>query len=176
VDVIVFCEGDTDVGAIKAVSKRLRVRVRPRRMVGNRPEKVARICRALAQEYDKFIILKDLHRYKEETIKRIRKDVLRVVHFDKKIFFLIIRHAIESWFLADADALSRVYNCRVTEISDPEEIENPADELGRLLGKHGKKYIKSEWVSKRIMDEADLQKVSKKSASFKKFLKYLTDP
>ena len=177
-DMVVFCEGDTDVGAIRAVAKKLRVRVRPRRMIGNRPEKIARTCRALAQRYDKFIVLKDLHRYREETIKRIYRDTLRFADasLGKEINFLIVRHAIEAWFLADADALSRIYNCRVTEIPDPEEIENPAEELGRLLEKYGKRYIKSERISERIMNEADLQKVSKKSLSFKTFLKYLVDP
>ena len=177
-DAIVLCEGDTDVGAIKAVAERLHVRARPRRMIGNRPEKIARTCRVLAQNYDKFIILKDLHRYREEAIERIRRKILGSVdaQTSTRIFFLIVRHAIEAWFLADADALSRVYNCRVPEISDPEEIENPAEELGRLLERHGKKYIKSERISKRIMDESDLQKVSNKCPSFEKLLEYLSDP
>jgi len=177
-DAIVLCEGDTDVGAIKAVAKRLHVRARPRRMIGNRPEKIARICKALAQNYDKFIILKDLHRYREERIEKIRGEILGFVdaQTSTKINFIIVRHAIEAWFLADTDALSKVYNCKVPEISDPEEIENPAEKLGRLLEKHGKKYIKSERISKRIMDEADLQKVSRKCPSFEKLLEYLMDP
>jgi len=175
---VVFCEGDTDVGAVRAIAKKLHVRARPRRMVGNRPKKIARTCRALAHRYDKFIVLKDLHKYQEGTIKRIYRETLGFVdsYFDKKIKFLIIRHAIEAWFLADADALSRIYNCRVNEIPNPEEIENPAEELERLLEKYGKKYIKSERISERIMKEADLQKISKKSFSFRTFLKYLKDP
>lgn len=177
--ILVLSEGMTERGAIRSIANELRIRVRVNPMHGNRLEKLTGTIRAHATGYDKFIVLKDLHTYQEDTLRRRYNDVLRALdtHFRERTKFLIVRHAIEAWFLADINALNRTYNCRIEgEITNPEEIEDPAEELTRLLERYGKKYIKSEKAGARIMEEADLDKVSEKAPSFRTFLNYLMDP
>jgi hypothetical protein len=177
--ILVLCEGVTDRGAIKSVAKRLDLKVRVNLMHGNRLDKLIGTSRVLAAAYDKFIVLKDLHTYQEDTIRRRYRATLRALaaHLIGRIRFLTVRHAIEAWFLADINTLNRVYNCRIErEIMNPEEIEDPAERLTRLLERYGKRYIKSEKAGERIMKEADLQKVSEKAPSFRTFLNYLMDP
>ena len=62
-NVLVLVEGVTEKGAIKSIAKRLGVKIKVALMRGNRIEKVRGVIRTLGSKYDKFIILKDLHKY-----------------------------------------------------------------------------------------------------------------
>jgi len=177
--ILVLTEGPTDRGAIRSVAKRLGIKVRVSLMLGNRVEKLKGTIIGLAAYHDKFIVLKDLHTYQEDAINRRYGAVLKELdtYLKKKARLVIVRHAIEAWFLADINALNRTFNCRIErEIPNPEGIKDPAKKLNEILEGYGKRYYKSEEIGKKIMMEADLDKIAEKSSSFKRFLNYLTDP
>ena len=179
VDILVLVEGVTEKGAIKSIAKRLGVKIKVVLMRGNRIEKVRGVIRTLGFRYDKFIILKDLHKYPEKTIIERYNRIRRTINADlyERVKLVIVKYAIEAWFLADTDAVSRVFNCRrLRAIRDPESIEDPAEELNNMLKREGKLYYKAENIAERIMKEADLEVISKKAASFREFLNCLTDP
>ncbi|RLG95586.1 hypothetical protein DRO37_01960 [Candidatus Bathyarchaeota archaeon] len=179
VDILVLVEGVTEKGAIKSIAKRLGAKIKVVLMRGNRIGKVRGVIRTLGSKYDKFIILKDLHKYPEKAIMERYNRIRRTISADlrERVKLVIVRHAIEAWFLADTDAVSRVFNCRwLRAIRDPESIEDPAEELNNMLKRKGKLYYKAENIAERIMREADLEVISKKASSFREFLNCLTDP
>lgn len=176
-DIQFTVEGPTDRGAIKSVARRFRVKINTDLMYGNRVERLKGLIRS--RYFDKYVIVKDLHRRKEESIRRTYNRVVRGVNsrYRNNIGLVIVKHEIEAWFLADIEALNRVYNCRINEeIRNPEDIPNPAEELDNLLRRYGKEYIKSESTASKIMEEVDLEKISEKAPSFRRFLDYLNDP
>jgi len=129
--------------------------------------------------YDKFIVLKDLKPHGEENIRRKFNAIRRNLHADirDKVKLAIAKQTIEAWFLADLEALERVFNCEIEEtIENPEEIQDPEEELDNLLRKHGERYYKGEQVAKRIMEELNLDKASSKLDSLKNFLGDIHDP
>ena len=178
-NVLVLVKGVTEKGAIRSIAKRLDAKIKVVLMRGNRIEKVRGVIRTLGSKYDKFIILKDLHKYPEKAIMERYNRIRRTISADlrERVKLVIVRHAIEAWFLADTDAVSRVFNCRwFRAIRDPESIEDPAEELNNMLKREGKLYYKAENIAERIMKEADLEVISKKAAAFREFLNCLTDP
>jgi len=178
-DILIMSEGVTDRGAIKTVAKRLRIRTRFVLMHGNQLRKIKGVVEVNSSKYDKFIVLKDLHTHREENIRKwynaARRDLSAELR--DRLTFVIVKHAIEAWFLADTDALNATYDCSINkEIFNPEDFPNPSEELENLLRKHGKSYIKSEESAARIMQEADLQKISDKAPSFRRLIDLLKDP
>lgn len=173
----VLVEGVTDRGAARAVGKRMRTRVRTYLMYENTIGKLG-IVKANATRYDKFVLLKDLHTFYKQSLRRLHSGLCNAMNgsLRDRITLVIVMHEIESWFLADSVALGKVFNCRIgTEIHNPEDIQNAAEELDNLLMRRcGKRYYKSQKVAEYIMKNADFEKVSRKAPSFKRFLDVLT--
>jgi len=175
--VLVLVEGVTEKGAVSAIAKKLKVQVRTALMNGNNPEKLRGFIRTT--KYDKFIVLKDLKPYGEENIRRKFNDIRRNLRADirDRIKLAIAKQTTEAWFLADPEALERTFNCKIeTAIENPEDIQDPVEELDKLLRKCGKRYIKGEQVAKKIIEELNLEKATSKLDSLKIFLKNIQDP
>jgi len=176
--ILVLGEGATDRGTIEAIGKKLKIRVRFLQMRGNKPDKLKTFIE-VESEYDKYIILKDLHQSSEEKIREKFNSIRKTLHADlrSKVKLSIAKRAIESWFLADLQALERALNCRIdTQIQNPEKVQYPDKKINELLKKSGKTYLKNERIAAKIVEELDLEKVTSKSVSFKSFLKNLCDP
>lgn len=70
---LIIVEGLTDKGFIEGIAEKLRIPCKVHPIRGNRPDKVRRLLKALAREFSKSIILKDLHRGEKETTTLINK-------------------------------------------------------------------------------------------------------
>jgi len=173
---IIIVEGIVDRGAIKGIMYRLNKTAEIKQIRGNRPKKVISIAKN--ETYDLLIIMKDLHYYTENQILNIFNNIKQNLNVEiyKKIALIIVKHAIESWFLSDINNLNKIYNINITkDISNPENITKPDYELKEILRNKGKNYIKNEEIAKRIMIKADFDQIMRKCVSFKKFINYLND-
>ena len=158
---LIIVEGLTDKGFIEGIAEKLQKPCKVHPMRGNKPEKVRRIL-ASDREFEKAIILKDLHRGEQQTTKlidEIKREIKKLKNLQNRIHTIIVKRSVESWILAGL--------C----VNNPEETPNPEEELKRLMQKRGKCFIKSLEVYKRLAKEGiDLNKALTKSASFKEFL------
>lgn len=167
-------EGISDRGAVLGVGLQLRRKIRIDLMSGN---DAGRLAGLIEQDIsDIYIICKDYHTYTDEDINRIFNRTKNKLHSEdqNRTYLIKIPYAIESWFLADIDAINEVYNVNLNEtISSPEQIRYPDRRLDELLQKCNKRYIKTEEKAKEIMHKADLRIISDKCESFEKFLELL---
>jgi len=132
-------------------------------MRGNKPEKVRRIL-ASDREFEKAIILKDLHRGEQQTAKlidEIKREIKQLQNLQHRIHTIIVKRSVESWILGGL--------C----VNNPEETPNPEEELKKLMQEMSRHFIKSPEVYKRLAKEVDLEKAVKKSETFKKFTEIL---
>lgn len=176
---LVLVEGETDYGVVTTLMRRLRSSSKARRMRGNRIEKLLGFINSLGGDYDKFIIMKDLHRYRRtkilERFNRLRKQLSRAERRRTKL--VIVKKAIESWLLADPSAISKAFGCRrKIVINNPEEVENPVEVLDSILKKSGKRYFKGRAIASKIAEELDPETAAKRSKSFEDFYGCLQDP
>ena len=176
---LVLVEGETDFGVVTAIMRRLRSASSTRRMRGNRIEKLLGFIRSSGRTYDKYIVMKDLHRYKKakilERFNKLRKQLSGAER--KRTKLVIVKKAIESWLLTDPSAIGRAFGFKEKiVINNPEEIANPAEVLDKILRKSGKRYIKGRAIASRIAEELDLKTALKKSKSFENFYRSLQDP
>jgi hypothetical protein len=148
---LIIVEGHTDKAFIEGITEKLQKPCKIHPMRGNKPEKVRRIL-ASDREFEKAIILKDLHRGEQQTAKlidEIKREIKQLQNLQHKIHTIIVKRSVESWILAGL--------C----VNNPEETPNPEEELKKLMQKTGKHYIKSPEVYKRLAKEVDLEKQSK---------------
>jgi len=80
---------------------------------------------------------------------------------------------MEAWLLADPEAVERVLGHR-PRIRNPEECENPVDELDRTAMRCGRRYMKSWRLVRRIVEEMDLKRARERCSSLDLFLRKLT--
>ncbi len=163
---LIIVEGLTDRGFVEGIVEKLQVKCKVHPMRGNRPEKVSRLLKALTGEFDKAIILKDLHRAGRDTTALINKITRKVRQLESQILqsqVIAVKRSVESWILAGLS------------VNNPEEIINPEGELRELMQKRGKQYIKSPEIYKRLAkEEVDIKKAIEKSETFKNFVEIIT--
>jgi len=176
--ILVLVEGPSDKGFVEDILKRLGLKPRVIVMRGNRPEKAVNHIKAQKGSYDKAVILKDLHEREETVVKRLLERIYSKLketgEETSKIRCVVVRRAIESWFLADPEALEKTLGCRVN-VGDPEEISDPSQYLNQELEKHGKHYIKSMEISRRIARKINIEIARRRSKSFNEFIETVTD-
>lgn len=162
---LIIVEGLTDKGFIEGIAEKLQTPCKVHPIRGNKPDKVRRLLQVFAGEFDKAIILKDLHRGDRETItlvNKLKREIRKLENIIPPTQIIVIKRSIESWILAGL--------C----INNPEEIPDPEEELKKLMQKRGKHYIKSSEVYKRLAkEEVDIKKASVKSETFKDFVELL---
>jgi hypothetical protein len=176
--VLVLVEGETDIGVVKTILLKLRCAGNARQMRGNRVEKLCGFIDSNKDDYRRFIVLKDLHRYNERDINQRFREIRNQLSTSEKsrTALVIVRRAIESWLLADPEAINKAYGFKNKIIvNDPEEVLNPAEELNRILQRHGKKYIKGMSTASKIAKELDITNAMKKSPSLKAFCEIVTN-
>jgi hypothetical protein len=163
IDTLVIVEGLTDKAFIEGVAEKLEAKCKVQFMRGNKPEKASRLLKTYAGEFNQAIILKDLHRAGRDTTTLINKLRNGIKHLENQVpsHIIVVKRSIESWILAGL--------C----INNPENIQNPEDELKRLIQKAGRHFIKSPEFYKRLAKEVDIEKAVKKSETFKRFIELL---
>jgi hypothetical protein len=164
--ILVIVEGTTDIGFIEGITERLQVTCRVHLMRGNRPEKASRILVALQGEFERAIVLKDLHREGRNRVALIHKLTDKAKQLEKqglRLHIITIKWSIESWILAGLS------------VNNPEEILDPEEELKRLMKMKGEQFIKSRELYRKLAREiVDIKKAMIKSESFRNFIKILT--
>jgi hypothetical protein len=164
---LITTEGKTDKAFIEGVTERLKAACKVKFVWGNRPVKVRRILKTYAGEFNQAIILKDLHKAGRDIttlINELKNEIKELENQGLQPYIIVVKRSIEAWILAGL--------C----VNNPENIQDPEDELKRLMQKTGKHYIKSPEVYKQLAKEVNLKKAAKKSETFKKFIEILRLP
>jgi len=175
---LILVEGISDKHFLKELAEKLKTNIKIQIMRGNRPNKAIRLVKSIlkTQPYNKVIILKDLHRYTEEKVK---KQIRKIENAIEKLGFtakgIIVKKAMEAWLLADPEAISKIVKHKVN-VGNPEEIENPATYLDEIMKKCGKRYIKGSEQIYKLAKHINIENATHRSRSLKKFLKTLKDP
>ena len=73
--IAIFVEGDSDVGFIDGLCRRLGIECRVYNLGGNRPDKAIRKARAVAQGSQLVVFLKDTHNLAEDLLSRFERKV-----------------------------------------------------------------------------------------------------
>ena len=174
--ILLSVEGPSDQGVFDGLNQRLPQNIVAHPTNGNRPNKISGYFKH-RQGFSKYIMCKDLHSYREQDINRLYNEAKAELDDQDKPLFekLIIKFAIEAWFLSDIEALNTVSHCDInTPIINPENIENPDEYLTELLRTQGKDYIKNRNISKEIMKNIDLTKLHNNCSSYQDFINIIT--
>jgi len=164
--IVVLLEGPTDKGFIETLLTRLNIDGKVRLLGGNKPNKAKRyISSFLGKSNGKIVILKDLHRHSHRTLQKI----VSLIEKPPQVRVVIVKHAIESWFLADPAAIQTIFG-HSKDIEDPENIPNPDEELDKIAQQCGKRYIKSLEIGRKFAQVCDIGLLKRKCKSFRKFL------
>ena len=161
-------EGPTDKAFIMGICNKLGLRCkRPRIMRGNKPKK----ARAMAENLhnagaEKVIVLKDM-RSSPGLLRQMERSIRNTAEL------VVVKPMIEAWLLADPEAVEKVLGHK-PRIRNPEECENPVDELDRTAMRCGRRYLKSTKLVRRIVEEMDLEGARERCSSLDLFLRKLT--
>ena len=166
---LILVEGRTDKAFIRVVAERLNiarkiVKILP--MDGNRPEKAYQYLRTYRREFERAIVLKDVHRAGIDRTPLIERLASRIKQLEEEeniqVCVLPVRRSIEAWILA---GLSQ---------TNPEDILDPVEELKKVMWRRGRQYVKSPEVYKRLAKEIDIEKALSLSRTFKDFVDLLS--
>ncbi len=179
---IIAVEGESDKGVVGALLNRLGKHADILLMRGNRPTKIANKIVARTIKYvgkgiriEKIIVLKDLHEYREEVIRKHLETIKKRVQHLARYYGIIVRYAIEAWILADVSCLQKTLGITTRQI-DPESIERPNEYLDALFMKKNKRYVKSRTLLYELAKNIDINTATKNSKSFREFIYALKDP
>jgi len=148
---------------VKKVAEKLGIHVDIK--VGKGREKLKTKLEAYASllgDCEKIIALVDSHCSDPSEIERDFGII-------NNVQLCVVVHAIESWLLADRNALIRILrNNQLRTPQNPENFCKPEEELDNLFEKHGKRYIKGR-DEKAIAEFMNLGTVARKCPSFANF-------
>ncbi|MEW6409067.1 MAG: DUF4276 family protein [Nitrospirota bacterium] len=127
---------------------------------------------------DKALVIRDAdNRDPAELHKKMESKITnRTYPFEVK--FIIIIQELETWFLADEEAISRVTQARsgkpVARVNENlESIRQPKEKLQEILSKAGIYYTPE--VAKEIARELDLSKIEYHCPRFREFRQAVID-
>ncbi|MBT9159752.1 MAG: DUF4276 family protein [Dehalococcoidia bacterium] len=143
-------------------------------MKGNRLEKGCKhVQDMLSRGCAKVIVLKDMEGAPRDLEERFREK-----GFPPQARLLVIVREIETWFLADEDALEDYLGIRVKSFPKPEGIPDPKGKLNHIFEKargKGSGYHEAGTDPAEIAKRLRLKVVERKCPSFRKFKKEVQD-
>ena len=159
---------DKHTEAIKEIGKKLGIKPIIRRQRGRiNVRKASAFAEELLRSCEKVIILGDAdcdERRERERLQRIYEHLPEGLR--ERVHICIIVHELESWLLADENAISRVLGKNVKPVENPEKIHNAKEYLEGLFEKGDKKqHLLAEEIAKHV----DVEKLKEKCASFADF-------
>ena len=159
---------DKHTEAIKEIGKKLGIKPIIRRQRGRiNVRKASAFANELLRSCEKVIILGDAdcdEKRERERLQRIYEHLPEGLR--RSVHICIIVHELESWLLADENAISRVLGKNVKPVENPERIHNAKEYLEGLFEKGGKKqHLLAEEIAKHV----NVKKLKEKCASFADF-------
>ena len=160
--------------AIEEISKKLGVKSIIRRQRGKISVKEASaFAEELLRSCEKVIILGDADCNEEGERKRLQEIYKSLPEgLRESVHICIIVHELESWLLADENAISKVIGKNVKPVENPESIHNAKEYLEELLLEEaGKKYSTKSLpkLKREIAKHVNVEKLKEKCASFADF-------
>jgi len=172
-------EGPSDEKVVEEICQKLQIlqKIKKMRKAMN-PRKVKAFADFLLdQNCENVIILKDSHCSDPENIEKNLRD--RLIEeslrdkIDREVRICIVVHAIESWLLADEEAIGDYLRSKVKGIHNPENECQPEDVLDGIFKKNNREYLKGGEAPREIAKRLSLEKVAKKCPSFIKFKTFI---
>lgn len=165
-------EGPSDEKVVKEICRKLTIRAEPRLMRGGyNPRRSQALSKMLLSGgCDKVIVLKGSH---SSDPLRVRREIESKQRFTEKVRLCIVVHAIESWLIADENAIGDYLGIRIEKIGDPETCCKPEELLEKIFEKKGREYYKNGRDPAEIAKGLSLSEVAEKCASFREFSELL---
>ena len=172
-------EGPSDEKVVEEICRKLQVqpKIKQMRKAINPRKAKAFADFLLDMSCEKVIILKDSHCSNPTKIEinlrdRLIEESLRD-KIDREVRICIVVHAIESWLLADEEAIGDYLRSKVKGIHNPENECKPEDVLDGFFKKNNREYLKGGEAPREIAKRLRLEKVIKKCPSFIKFKTFI---
>lgn len=144
-------------------------------MKGNRLSKARKHAQdMLSRECTKVIVLKDT----DKDVPRNLEKRFQEVKFPPQARLLVITREIETWFLADEEALGDYLRIKVKAFPQPEGISDPKGALNHVFEKargKGSGYHEAGRDPAEIAKRLCLKTIEEKCLSFRKFKKEVQD-
>ncbi|MCW7075409.1 MAG: DUF4276 family protein [Candidatus Methanospirare jalkutatii] len=160
---------DEHTEAIKEIGKKLDVKPIIRRQRGRiNVRKASAFAEELLVNCEKVIILGDADCNEEgerERLQRIYEHLPEGLR--RRVHICIIVHELESWLLADENAISKRLGKNVRAVPNPESIHDAKEYLEELFEEAGEKYLTK--FGGEIAKHVDVEKLREKCASFADF-------
>ena len=172
-------EGTSDEKVVEEICRKLQVQPKIKRMrKAINPRKAKAFAELLlGMDCERVIILQDSHcsspvKVEENLRNRLIEESLKA-KIDREVKICIVAHAIESWLLADEEAIGDYLRSNVRGIYEPENECKPDEVLNELFKKHGRDYFKGGEAPREIAKRLSLERVTKKCPSFIKFKTFI---
>ena len=167
-------EGNNDEVAIEKLCKKIGITPEIRKQRGR--INVRKACSyakdLIFKGCEKVIILSDAHCNKGKERERLREVYKFCSDLKNKIHICIVVNELESWLIADAEALSSYIGCTI-KTGNPEEVHDAKGHLRETFKKVGKVYYTT--TAREIAERIDIYEVLKKCPSFGEFYNRVKD-
>ncbi len=170
-NVRVLCEGISDKESLQEIFKKenLRKKVIKFDSRSRLLKKVNKYIFNYNEKVDIFIILVDSHCTDPLVTFNEVHNSIELSNIEK-VRIHIIKHALETWFLAEENAIKERFGINFKTISNPETICKPDETLKELLRRAGIiKYQKS-IHAKAISKMLNIENLRNKSENFSSFI------
>ena len=159
---------DEHTEAIKEIGKKLGIKPIIRRQRGRiNVRKASAFASELLRSCEKVIILGDADCNEEGERERLQRIYgLLPEGLRERVHICIVVHELESWLLADENAISKRLGKNVRAVPNPESIHDAKEYLEGLFEKGGKnQHLLAEEIAKHV----NVEKLREKCASFADF-------
>jgi len=160
---------DKHTEAIKEISKKLGIKPIIRRQRGRiSVKKASAFANELLRSCEKVIILGDADCNEEGERERLQRIYgLLPEGLRERVHICIVVHELESWLLADENAISKRLGKNVRAVPNPESIHDAKEYLEELFEEVGEKYLTK--FGGEIAKHVNVEKLREKCASFADF-------
>lgn len=178
----IIVEGEYDAAALsefirKCVTDELKVITRVCRSQGQLMKKISIFLQGFRHDnqgeaVDRALIIRDADNHAPQELMTKIQASYTPEEYRFPIKPVIIVQELETWLLADSEALSRVSNTQVSEVQETlEEIVDPKSRLKSVLSNAGLPYTKE--VARRIAAATSLERLDYRCPSFRNFRRAL---
>ena len=124
---------------------------------------------------DKALVIRDAdNKNPDELLKKMKSKIAGRNYLDFEVKFIIIVQELETWLLADENAISKVSGKTVSRVNeDLESISHPKEKLWDILFVAGLPYTAE--VARKIAKESDIFRIENRCPKFKEFKQAVID-